>query len=96
MVRSSIRLTPAQRRDAVASEVAALCATGAQYRRALHILAQPEVDKVRRMILACALLVALVAFAAALVGGMAVLYGAVAAALAVVLVGHCVWFQDWS
>ena len=94
MVRSSIRLTPAQRRDAVASEVAALCATGAQYRRALEILAINW--ELRRTLLSACFVVGVAFLAAALWSGIDTVYAVSAAAFLAALVGHCIWFQDWS
>ncbi len=91
MVRSSIRLTPAQRRDAVASEVAALCATGAQYRRALEILAINW--ELRRAILFACFAVAVVAAATAAASGVDAVYGCAAAALVVALVVWRLWFD---
>lgn len=91
MVRSSIRLSRSERRDAVASEVAALCATGDQYRRALHILAINW--ELRRLILASCFVLAVVAFAAATASGVNAVFGCAAAALVVALVAWRLWFD---
>ena len=93
MVRSSIRQTPAQRRDAVASEVAALCATGAQYRRALHILAAQH--RYERLCIA-GLVAGFALLIAALWVDTPMLYVCAAGAFTVTLVAWAIAFADWS
>lgn len=94
MRESTIRLSPAERRNEVAAQVAAQCATGAQYRRALEILAINW--ELRRTLLSACFVVGVAFLAAALWSGIDTVYAVSAAAFLAALVGHCIWFQDWS
>lgn len=104
MVRSSIRQTPAARRDPVAAAVAALVeargGNGDDYRTALVLLAAPQAqaerDKLRRTLLTACFVVGVALLAAALWSGIDTVYAVSAAAFLAALVGHCIWFQDWS
>ncbi len=91
MRESTIRLSPAERRNDVAAQVAAQCATGAQYRRALEILAINW--ELRRALLAACFVVAVVAVATAAASGIDLLFGCAAAALGVALIIWRLWFD---